>query len=147
MRAREIDDDWIDTGKKDDVLEANRLVLMGITRRLAGDIDVESTIVGEVVVESGAVVRGSTVRGPAVIGAGARLVDAYVGPFTAIGPGCSLTGCEIEHSVVMENSIINGIDGRIADSLIGREVVIERSPLKPLAVRLMLGDHSVVGIG
>ena len=89
---------------------------------------------------------GSTVRGPAIIGAGTRLADAYVGPFTAIGPDCELSGCEIEHSIVLEGSIIRGVPARIADSLIGREVVVERSPLKPQAVRLMLGDHSHVGL-
>jgi glucose-1-phosphate thymidylyltransferase len=86
------------------------------------------------------------VRGPAIVGAGARLEDAYVGPFTAIGPGCELVGCEVEHSIVLENSVIRNVDRRIADSLIGREVVVERSPLKPRAVRLLVGDHSVVGV-
>jgi glucose-1-phosphate thymidylyltransferase len=147
VRSATIDDDWIDTGKKDDMLEANRLVLMTLARRIAGDVDPTSTIVGEVVVEEGAFVQGSTVRGPAIIGAGARLVDAYVGPFTAIGPGCELIGCEIEHSIVLERSILRDVGVRVADSLIGREVVVVPSSLKPRAIRLMVGDHSVVNIG
>ena len=146
VRASVIDDDWIDTGKKDDVLEANRLVLGTLRRRIAGEVDAASTLVGEVVIEDGAVVVGSTVRGPAIVGAGARLTDCYVGPFTAIGPRCELDRCEIEHSIVLEGSVIRDIAARIADSLIGREVVVERSPLKPQAVRLMLGDHSRVGL-
>jgi glucose-1-phosphate thymidylyltransferase len=146
VSAMQIDDDWIDTGKKDDMLEANRLVLMTLSRRIAGDVDSTSTLVGEVVVEEGAVINASTVRGPAIIGAGARLTDAYVGPFTAIGAMCELSGCEIEGSIVLERSVIRDVDVRIADSLIGREVVVERSPLKPRATRLMLGDHSVVDI-
>jgi glucose-1-phosphate thymidylyltransferase len=146
VRAQTIDDDWIDTGKKDDMLEANRLVLGSLQRRIAGEVDAESTLIGAVVVEAGASVMGSTVRGPAVIGAGASLRDAYVGPFTAIGPGCELSCCEIEHSIVLEGSVIRNVERRIADSLIGREVVVERSPLRPQAIRLMLGDHSRVDV-
>jgi glucose-1-phosphate thymidylyltransferase len=141
-----IDDDWIDTGKKDDMLEANRLVLTLLQRRISGDVDAYSTLVGDVVVERGACVKGSTVRGPAVIGSNARITDAYIGPFTSIGPNCEVRNCEIEGSIVLERSVVRNVDVRIADSLIGREVVIERSPLKPKATRLMVGDHSVVDI-
>jgi glucose-1-phosphate thymidylyltransferase len=146
VNAIAIDDDWIDTGKKDDLLEANRLVLLDLARRVDGEVDASSTIVGEVVIEAGASVSGSTVRGPAIIGAGTRVTDAYVGPFTTVGPLCELTSCEIEGSIVLERSVIRDVGVRIADSLIGREVVVERSPLKPRATRLMLGDHSVVDI-
>ena len=142
-----IDDDWIDTGKKDDVLEANRIVLMTISRRVEGSVDSESTLVGEVTIEAGATVVSSTVRGPAVIGSGARLVDAYVGPFTAIGSNCVLVGCEIENSIVLDGATIRNVGTRIADSLIGREVVVERSTMKPNAIRLMVGDHSIVSVG
>jgi len=141
-----IGDEWVDTGKKDDMLEANRVVLAMIARRVQGDIDALSQIVGEVVVEPGATIIESTVRGPAVIGAGTTLRNAYVGPFTAIGERCALTDCEIEHSIVLSDSIISGIDVRIADSLIGKEVVVERSSQRPQAVRLMLGDHAHVGL-
>jgi glucose-1-phosphate thymidylyltransferase len=146
VRSAIITDEWIDTGKKDDMLEANRLVLGTIDRRIDGAVDDDSTVVGPVVIEAGAVVVGSTVRGPAIIGSGARLTDAYVGPFTAIGPGCTLTSCEIEHSIVLERSEIRDVDCRIADSLIGREVTVARSPLKPHAMRLMIGDHSMVDV-
>lgn len=141
-----IDDDWIDTGKKDDMLEANRLVLLTLQGLVEGSVDADSTVVGEVTIGRGASLTRSTVRGPAVIGAGTVLVDAYVGPFTAIGSNCQLLNCEIEHSIVMDQSIVRNVDRRIADSLIGREVIVERSPLKPQAIRLMLGDHSQVGI-
>jgi glucose-1-phosphate thymidylyltransferase len=146
VSAMTIEDDWIDTGKKDDVLEANRLVLATLSRRIEGTVDADSTIIGEVAIEAGATVTASTIRGPAIVGSGARLVDAYVGPFTSIGPGCELTGCEIEHSVVLERSVIRDVGVRIADSLIGRDVVVECTPLKPRAIRLMVGDHSVVNI-
>jgi glucose-1-phosphate thymidylyltransferase len=146
VRAQTIVDDWIDTGKKDDMLEANRLVLGSLQRRINGEVDAESTIIGPVVVESGAIISESTVRGPAIIGHGTTIRDAYVGPFTAIGPNCELHGCEIEHSIVLEGSVIRNVERRIADSLIGREVIVERSPLRPQAIRLMLGDHSRVDV-
>jgi glucose-1-phosphate thymidylyltransferase len=141
-----IDDDWIDTGKKDDMLEANRLVLSLLQRQVFGDVDASSTLVGDVVIERGACVMGSTVRGPAIIGAGARIINAYIGPFTSIGPACEINNCEIEGSIVLERSVVRNIETRLADSLIGREVVIERSPVKPKVTRLMIGDHSVVDI-
>ncbi len=146
VRAETISDDWIDTGKKDDMLEANRLVLGSLKRRIDGQVDADSTLIGAVVVEAGASVIASTVRGPAVIGAGTSLRDTYVGPFTAIGPNCQLSCCEIEHSIVLENSVIRNVERRITDSLIGREVIVERSPLRPQAIRLMLGDHSRVDV-
>jgi glucose-1-phosphate thymidylyltransferase len=146
VRAQTIADDWIDTGKKDDMLEANRLVLGSLARQIDGEVDSQSTLIGPVVVERGASIAGSTVRGPAVIGAGTTVRDAYIGPFTAIGPHCELSCCEIEHSIVLERSVIRNVERRIADSLIGREVVVERSPLRPQAIRLMLGDHSRVDV-
>jgi glucose-1-phosphate thymidylyltransferase len=146
VRAQTISDEWIDTGKKDDLLEANRLILGSLQRRIEGHVDAESTLIGPVVVEPGASIVASTVRGPVVIGPGASVRDAYIGPFTAIGADCDLSGCEIEHSIVLERSVIRNVERRIADSLIGREVVVERSPLRPQAIRLMLGDHSRVDV-
>jgi glucose-1-phosphate thymidylyltransferase len=146
VQSAAIADDWIDTGKKDDVLEANRLVLTTLKRDVAGEVDADSSLIGEVVLKEGAVVVRSTIHGPAIIGAGARLVDTYVGPFTAIGPDCELSACEIEQSVVLERSVIRDVGTRIADSLIGRDVTIESSPRKPHVIRLMIGDHSVVDI-
>lgn len=136
-----IDDVWIDTGKKDDMLEANRVVLSGITRRIDGEVDSGSTLVGEVIVEEGAQITCSSVRGPAIIGKGARLNGAYVGPFTAIGDRVHLESCEIEHSIVLADSSIQNISRRISDSLIGREVVIQRTDHRPHVMRLMIGDH------
>jgi glucose-1-phosphate thymidylyltransferase len=83
------------------------------------------------------------VRGPAIIGAGARVEDSFVGPFTAIGSGCRLIGSEIEHSVVLEGSTIEGV-ARVADSLVGKEAEVRRGVRPGKAVRLMLGDHSTV---
>jgi glucose-1-phosphate thymidylyltransferase len=132
---------WIDTGKKDPLLECNRLVLDTLAPRLAGKIDDASTVEGRVVVEEGASLVNSRVRGPAVIGAGTMLVNSYVGPYSSIAAGCEIIDSELDHSVVLERSRIVGID-RVTDSLIGRDVEIMHSDHRPRALRLMLGDHS-----
>ncbi len=132
---------WIDTGKKDPLLDCNRLILETITARIDGTVDALSQVDGRVIIEAGAVLERSTVRGPAIIGANTRLVDTYVGPFTSIANDCEIVDAEIEHSVVLERSRIVGVH-RIQDSLLGRDVEVVRSQLRPQASRLMLGDHS-----
>lgn len=140
-------DGWfIDTGTMEDMLGANRLVLLELRRQIVGKVAEDCTVQGNVVVEEGASVVGSTLRGPLVIGAGARIEHAYIGPFTAIGPECTVRDSEIEHTIVMERSQILDVPYRIEDSLIGRDVVLTRSPNKPKAYKMMLGDHSRVGI-
>jgi glucose-1-phosphate thymidylyltransferase len=137
---------WKDTGKLEDMLEANRLILDTIERRIEGSVDAESRIEGKVIVEGGAVIERSVVRGPVIIGAGAKLVHAYVGPFTAIMKNVEIRDSEIEHSIVLEGSCISDLANRVEDSLIGRNVRIYRLPVKPSAYRFMLGDNSEIGI-
>jgi glucose-1-phosphate thymidylyltransferase len=132
---------WIDTGKKDPLLHCNRLVLDTIEHRVDGHVDAQSRVERRVVIEEGAQLISSVVRGPAIIGARTRLVDTYVGPYTSIAADCELIDTEIEHSVVLDHSRIQGVR-RISDSLLGREVQVERSGTRPRATRLVLGDHS-----
>ncbi len=145
VRASLIEGWWLDTGKKDDLLEANRIVLGSVRRRVEGAVDHDSELVGEVVVEAGAQVVRSSVRGPAVIGPGARLEDAYVGPFTSIANDCVVERCEIEFSVLLERARVHDV-ARIEGSLLGRDVVVSRTQRRPSAHRLMLGDHGLVEI-
>jgi glucose-1-phosphate thymidylyltransferase len=145
VRSELLDGWWIDTGKLTPLLEANRLLLERIESRVDGDVDEASVLEGRVVVEAGARVQSSTVRGPVVIGRGACVVDSFVGPFSAIGDGCEVLRSEVEHSVIMERSIVRDIP-RLEDSLIGREAVIERTARKPRALRLMIGDHCQVDV-
>ncbi len=137
---------WIDTGKMEDMLEANRLVLESMKPRTEGLVDADSKVNGKVVIEKDAEIINSTVRGPAIIGERTRVVNAYIGPFTSIYHDCLIVDCEIEHSIIMENCKIADIHHRIEDSLIGRNVEIVRSPVKPRAYKMVLGDHSKVGI-
>lgn len=137
---------WIDTGKKDDLLEANRLVLEELPPNIRGYVDRDSQVSGRVIIEAGAEVINSTIRGPAIIGEHTRILNAYVGPFTSIYHHCQIEQSEIEHSIVLEHSNIIDLPHRLEDSLIGRNVEIRRSQLKPKAYRLMLGDNSSVGV-
>jgi len=140
-----VDGWWLDTGKKDSLLEANRRVLEDLPVRIDGTVDDRSDLDGRVVVEAGAVVRGSTVRGPAIIGRGAVIVDSYVGPFSSIGDEVTITGSEIENSVLLERVRIDGVP-RLIDSLVGRDSEITRSNRPPRATRLLLGDHCAVDL-
>ncbi len=137
---------WIDTGKREDLLEANRLILESIEPRMEGFVDSESQVNGKVIIEEGAEIINSVIRGPAAIGKGSRIVNSYIGPFTSIYHHVLIEKSEIEHCIVMEKSRIVDIDHRIEDSLIGRNVEITRSPIKPKAYKLMLGDNSRVGV-
>ncbi len=140
-----IDGWWKDTGKLEDILEANRIILDTIDRRIEGEVE-GSEVLGKVIIEVGAKVVQSTVRGPAVIGKGAMIENAYVGPFTAVGDHAIIRSSEVEHSIILEGSTITDIGGRIESSLIGRNVSIHRSATKPKSYNLMLGDRSQVGL-
>ena len=137
---------WKDTGKLDDMLEANRLILETMERRIEGSVDTKSRVEGKVAIEAGAEIIGSVIRGPAIIGANARIEHAYVGPFTSIMNDVEIRESELEHSIVLEGSVLSDLASRVIDSLIGRNVRIIRQPVKPSAYRFMLGDNSEVGI-
>jgi glucose-1-phosphate thymidylyltransferase len=136
---------WKDTGRLDDMLEANRLVLDTIQTRVEGEL-IESQVEGRVVIEAGARLERSSVRGPAIIGAGARLTDCYIGPYTAIGEECEISGAEVEHSILLAQSAVRGLDGRMESSLLGHNVKIGRDNRQPRAFRFMVGDNSEIGI-
>jgi glucose-1-phosphate thymidylyltransferase len=146
VRPHVVDGWWKDTGKLEDMLEANRLILDTFERRIEGAVDADSRVEGKVVVEPGASIERSVIRGPAIIARGARIIGAYVGPFTSIGNDVVIQDAEIEHSIVLEGSCLRDLANRVIDSLIGRNVRIYREPVKPSAYRFMLGDNSEVGI-
>jgi glucose-1-phosphate thymidylyltransferase len=139
---------WIDTGKMEDILDANRQVLLGLAPAVApsATISQTSSLSGTVVVQDGAVIEHSVIRGPAIIGERAVIRNAYIGPFTSIYHDAVLEACEVEYSVVLEHSRICGVQGRIEESLIGRHAEVHTSPRKPRSHRLMLGDHSRVDV-
>lgn len=137
---------WKDTGKIEDILEANRLILEGIAGRIEGKVDGASRINGQVILEADAVVEKSLIRGPAIIGTGTEIVESYIGPFTSIGKQCRIVRTEIEHSIVLEGSEICDVGSRIDESLIGREVKIYKCEPRPSVFRFMVGDKSEIAI-
>jgi glucose-1-phosphate thymidylyltransferase len=136
---------WKDTGRLEDMLEANRLVLEELQSRRGGDV-IDSRVEGRVAIEDGAHIQGSVVRGPAIIGTGARIVDAYIGPYTSIGDGVEVIRSEIEHSIILAGSRVADLGARMEASLLGRNVRVERSDGVPQTIRMMVGDNSEVGI-
>jgi glucose-1-phosphate thymidylyltransferase len=136
---------WKDTGRLEDMLEANRLILDTVGRQVDGELR-EAQVDGRVVVEAGARLERATVRGPAIIGAGALVRDAYVGPYTAVGRHCVIERAEVEHSILLEGSSVRDLGGRMESSLLGKDVAITRDQRQPRAYRFMVGDKSEIGI-
>jgi glucose-1-phosphate thymidylyltransferase len=137
---------WKDTGKLEDMLEANHIVLETLDEKRRGAVEVRSTIEGRVRLGEGVELVDSLVRGPVVIGSGTRLEHAFVGPYTSIGDGCAIVRCEIENSIVLSGCTISDIPLRVDGSLIGRNTRIVKTDFKPRAYRFMLGDNCEVGI-
>ena len=137
---------WIDTGKPHDMLEANSYVLEELTPVINGYVDRDSEVDARVTIETGVEVFNSVIRGPAIIGKNTRIVNAYIGPFTSINNDCLVENAEVSRSIVLSGSQIRNIGRRIEDSLIGRNVVIHRSPIRPKSFKFTLADNSVVGL-
>jgi glucose-1-phosphate thymidylyltransferase len=139
---------WKDTGKPEDLLEANRFALdhlfEGIGPLIRGDVDAASDVQGKVVVEAGARVIGSQIRGPALIGPNTVIEGSYIGPFTSLGPGCIIRNSELEYSILFEGTQILDADVRIERSLLGREVLIRRSQGRPKTQKFILADQSII---
>jgi len=142
VRAEIMDGYWIDTGKMDDILNANRMVLSTIEALHAGEVDEKTRIYDPVVIEAGARVENSVLRGPLIIGAGTEVADSYIGPNTSIDARCLIKGCRIEDSVVMEDSRIEEIHWPVVKSMIGRNVELRGSHGAGGGYSLTLGDHS-----
>jgi glucose-1-phosphate thymidylyltransferase len=136
---------WKDTGRLEDMLEANRLILDNLRERVEGEL-IDSQVDGRVVIEKGARLERTRVRGPAVIGAGATLRDCYIGPYTAIGENCSISDAEVEHSILLAGCSVCDLDGRMESSLLGRNVTVRRGERQPRAYRFMVGDNSDISI-
>ncbi len=139
---------WIDTGKPTDMLEANSHVLEEIVPCVAESaaIDARSTVDSRVTVQEGARIVNSILRGPTVIGQDTLIENSYIGPFTSIYHSCQIRNCEIERSIILENSQVFDIDRTLRDSLIGRNAAVMRSAVKPSGIKMNLGDHSTLWV-
>jgi glucose-1-phosphate thymidylyltransferase len=145
VRAEMVTGWWKDTGKLEDLLEANRMMLSHLEPRVDGEVDGPSRLVGRVVVEKGAKVTRSVIRGPAIIGRGTIVEDSLVGPDASIYEDCAVVASEIEDSIVMERCRLEDVRG-MAQSLLGKDVEVRRGRARPAAYRLMLGDQSQVEV-
>jgi glucose-1-phosphate thymidylyltransferase len=136
---------WKDTGQLADMLEANRLVLEDIERRIEGEL-AESRVEGRVAIAGGAKLERSIVRGPAIIGADTRIADSYVGPYTSIDRGCEVIGSEVEHSILLAGASVSHLETRMEASLLGRNVKLARGSEMPKTMRMIVGDNSEIHI-
>lgn len=136
---------WLDTGKKDDLLTANVIVLdEWLKSAIQGTVDNESRILGRVAIGKGSVIKGSNIRGPAIIGENTVIENSFVGPYSSIGNNVKIRHSAVEHSVIMDGSELNDIE-RMEGSLIGRRVKLFRNK-RHKALRLMVGDDSIVEV-
>lgn len=146
VRPYVIDGWWKDTGKLDDMLEANRIMLDAMQPVIVSEAGEGTVFHGRVSTGRDTVTVGSTIRGPVVIGDGCEIRDAYIGPYTAVGDGCRVIGAEVEHSILLRGSRIEGAGCRVADSLLGVDAAVRRVPSVQSACRLMIGDNSEVDL-
>ncbi len=143
VRADVVDGEWIDTGKHDDLLAANRAILETLADDPSGGtVDERSQLHGRIVLQQGCGIVNSVISGPAIIGERTLIRDAYIGPFTSIGHDCCVVGSEISGSVVMEDTIIEHLGHRVENSLIGRNVELRSDDHKARGYQLVLGDYS-----
>ncbi|MBD2039662.1 glucose-1-phosphate thymidylyltransferase [Microcoleus sp. FACHB-672] len=132
---------WLDTGKKDDLLEANRIILdTQITPSIEGEVDEKSQIIGRVQIGAGTKVVNSSIRGPVIIGSDCYLENCFIGPYSSIADGVTLIEADLEHSVILQKATIAGIHQRIVDSVIGQRAQLGVAPRRPKAIRFMIGD-------
>ncbi len=136
---------WKDTGRPDDLLEANRRILEGVKHsKKTGIVDGASKVEGHVVLEEGAEIAGSIIRGPVIIGEGALVVNSYIGPYTSVGSNVTVENSEIENSILLERSVVRDVKVRIDSSIIGRNAVVSSLDTKPKVHNLVIGDYSTV---
>lgn len=133
---------WLDTGKKDNLLEANRAVLgQFLKREIRGQVDTGSSIIGRVEIKEGTVVENSTIRGPVSIAENCRVKNSFIGPFTSIGRGTIIENSSVEHSVILDDCRIHSIE-RLTDSLLGKGAELKKGARQDQAIRLFIGDDA-----
>lgn len=136
---------WKDTGKPDDILDANRLLLLDLKSDMNADLD-NSLLIGEVAAAKGTIIKNSKIVGPVLIGENCYIENAFIGPYTTIGNEVTLNNAELESSVVGNGTEIKNIKTRLQDSLIGEDVVVSRRIVHPSTHKLVIGDSSIVTI-
>lgn len=141
VEACQLDGWWLDTGKKDNLLEANRIILDArLTPAVLGEVDEHSHISGRVEISPGSRVVNCTIRGPVAIGSNCYLENCFIGPYSSIADQVTLVDTDLEHSVILQGARIVGIYHRIVDSVIGQRAQLLVAPQRPKALRFWVGD-------
>nr|WP_263363450.1 glucose-1-phosphate thymidylyltransferase [Pseudanabaena sp. UWO310] len=147
VEASELEGWWLDTGKKDDILVANQILLdTRLKSQNLGEVDSASNISGRVQIGQGSQIINCKIRGPVIIGNDCHLEHAYIGPYTSISDRVTIVDTDIEHSVILNDTTITEIHQRIVDSVIGQRVLMQVSPKRPQALRFLVGDDSQLEI-
>ena len=147
VRPHIIDGWWKDTGRLEDMLEANRIMLDSLVPE-QNSVPGEGVLLhGRVGIGANTTIVNSVVRGPAIIGDECEIRDAYIGPYTSVGDGCKVLASEVEHSILLAGSRVEHIGSRLADSLLGVNAAVRRVPGLVSAARVMIGDNSEVDLG
>jgi len=145
VQAKQLTGWWLDTGKKDDLLDANCIILDSyLTSENQGKINGKTKITGRVFVGKNSQLINCTLRGPIIIGENCYLEDCFIGAYTSIGNNVTLKDIDIDHSVILEGSTIININQRIVDSLIGQRAKISLAPKHPKALSFLIGDDSQI---
>jgi glucose-1-phosphate thymidylyltransferase len=144
VKALNLEGWWLDTGKKDDLLSANQIILDTISSDINIEVEENSKISGRVKIGKGTKVINSTIRGPVVIGENCYIKNCFIGPYSSISDRVHLIDTDIEHSVILEGAKIEGIKQRIVDSVIGQRAQLIPAPPRPKALRFMIGDDSLI---
>ena len=143
VESRTVGGWWKDTGQLADMLEANRLVLEDLEPGNEGEL-IDARVEGRVQIAAGARIERSLVRGPAIIGAGAQIVDSYIGPYTSIDEGVTVERSEVEHSILLAGAGVKDLDARLEASLLGKNAKVERGSGIPRTLSMIVGDRSEI---
>jgi glucose-1-phosphate thymidylyltransferase len=145
VEALQIEGWWLDTGKKDDLLAANQIILDSIlTNSNQGNVDAQSQISGRVTIGKNSQILNSTIRGPVIIGEDCQIENCFIGPFSSVGDRVVLQDADLEHSVILQAAQVIGIQQRIVDSVVGQRAKLAIAPQRPKALRFLIGDDSQI---
>lgn len=145
VEAYKLEGWWLDTGKKDDLLEANRIILdTCLNSNIQGDVDDHSQVIGRVQIGKGSQVKNCTIRGPVTIGNDCYLENCFIGPYSSVADQVTLIEADLEHSVILQGAKVEGIHQRIVDSVLGQRAHLKVAPRRPKALRFMIGDDSQI---
>jgi glucose-1-phosphate thymidylyltransferase len=135
---------WLDTGKKEDLLEANRIIMNEYLKNdIQGVVDTKSRISGLVEIKEGARIENCLIQGPVSIAQNCNITNSSIGPYTSIGASTKIENSTVEDSIILNNSHIHDIT-RLSESVIGRNVEVFRQEKDTESARLFVGDYARV---